>query len=75
MASAIFKCPKCNKEIIIYFKPGQHITNVFCDVDNTQMERQYGKVEVGDVVSDTMLFISDKMLHGTLPSGKDKRVF
>ena len=62
MTKAIFQCPKCNKVVEIKFKVGELPQPPKCECGE-EMNRVFGKVQVGDVVSDGMIELGQKMLY------------
>ena len=75
MPSATYKCTQCENTTTISWNMGEQLKQVRCGKCGALMQRQYGNVSLGDVVDDKLLYAADIMLHGALPSGKNKRVF
>lgn len=63
MIKAIFECPECGAKTEIRFKTGQKPKSPNCDKCNKEMNRIFGKVQLGDVVSDEMLDLGQTMLY------------
>lgn len=62
MTKAKYICPKCNKSIIVKFNVGELPETPKCEC-GTEMNRTFGKVQIGDVVSDEMIDLGQKMLY------------
>ena len=62
MTKALFQCPKCQKIISKTFKVGELPEPPKCECGE-EMNRVFGKVQVGDVVSDEMIELGQKMLY------------
>lgn len=63
MTNAIFKCPKCGKIEKQTFKVGTQPQPPICNNCNIEMKRSFGKVQVGEIVSDDMIYLGQKMLY------------
>ena len=57
MTKAMFQCPKCKKIINKKFNVGELPTPPKCECGE-EMNRVFGKVQIGDVVSDEIIFLS-----------------
>ena len=62
MAKAIFKC-ECGEVKTVDFEIGKKPETPKCEKCGKEMKRQFGKVEVGDVVEDEMLHLGQTMLY------------
>ncbi len=65
-----YYCEKCDKEYFKRIKP-----EIPCPVCGELLVRTFNTVEVGDVVPDVVVNVTNTMLYGKLPSGRDKSVF
>ncbi|MBQ2396703.1 MAG: hypothetical protein II304_06600 [Bacteroidales bacterium] len=62
MTKAMFQCPKCKKTINKKFNVGELPKPPKCECGE-EMNRVFGKVQIGDVVSDEMIDLGQKMLY------------
>lgn len=63
MSSAVFKCPECGKISKVDFKVGTQPKLPKCENCNIEMNRIFNKVQIGEVVSDDMINLGQKMLY------------
>ena len=63
MIKAKFICPKCNKTEVIKFNIGEAPQAPKCSECSIEMIREYKKIDLGDIVSDDMLHLGQKMLY------------
>ena len=75
MTSAIFKCPKCNKEITVKFNVGKAPKKVKCPDCKVEMTRLWKNISTGSIVDDSMIEVAQDMLHSGMANGKDKIVY
>ena len=74
MAIALYRCEICKSESTQFFNPG--CVNIpICQTCNQEMYRVFKNIEIGTVVDDTLIYAADTMLHGNLPTGKQKKVY
>ncbi len=59
---ATFRCPKCGATKEVKFKTGEKPQPPKCNCGD-EMIRSFGKVQIGDVVSDEMLDLGQTMLY------------
>ena len=57
-----FVCPDCKKEITVKFSAGTIPETPRCNDCEREMIRQYGKINLGEVTSDEMIHLGQKML-------------
>ena len=62
MTKAMFQCPKCQKTVTKKFNVGELPVPPKCECGE-EMNRIFVKVQVGDVVSDDMIDLGQKMLY------------
>lgn len=62
MIRAKFVCPDCKKEITVKFSAGTIPETPRCSDCEREMIRQYGKINLGEVTSDEMIHLGQKML-------------
>lgn len=63
MSRVVYKCEKCGKTINVNFKAGEKPENPTCEKCSKKMTRQFKSPQLGDVVSDTMIDLGQKMLY------------
>lgn len=62
MATAIFRCPKCQKTFQVKFSAGKPLEK-YCEECQVKAERVFKNIELNEVVSDDMLHIGQMMLY------------
>lgn len=73
LATATYKCPKCDKTKQVVFKPG-FLIKVECEDCNEPMTREWKNVGVGTVVDDKQIQIDQMMLKSGMRKS-DKVIF
>lgn len=63
MIRAKYQCPVCKKEEVIKFKTGTIPEAPRCNNCEKEMIRQYGTINIGEVTSDEMIHLGQKMLY------------
>lgn len=63
MPKAEFICPKCREKLRITFKAGEKPAPPKCIKCDAVMSRKYSGISLGDVVSDDMIEIGQRMLY------------
>lgn len=62
MIRAKYICPDCNKEVVVKFKAGETPSVPKCESCKKDMTRQFGTINIGEVTSDEMIHLGQKML-------------
>lgn len=63
MSKAIFVCPNCGSKENVMFRVGEKPAPMLCPNCGETMCREYKNVSLGDIVSDEMIEIGQKMLY------------
>lgn len=63
MTKATFICPECKNKTEVRFRVGEKPKSPICEKCNKEMNRIFGKVQIGDVVSNEMLDLGQTMLY------------
>lgn len=63
MIRAKFICPQCKKETVVKFNAGKTPETPECEDCKLEMIRQFGKINLGEITSDEMIHLGQKMLY------------
>lgn len=62
MIRAKYICPDCKKETVTKFRVGKTPIVPKCSECQKDMTRQFGTISIGEVTSDEMIHLGQKML-------------
>lgn len=63
MSKATFICEICNEERDVFFNAGTKPASPICEKCKKEMKRKFGKINVGRVIPDDIMYASRMMAY------------